>query len=196
VVRAKTGERCGVRKAGQPQLGGMVQESMEGADEDTSEPHTAFWRGELGKFLYAKTEEEAVSALAGALASDVPMPDWFRRVLAAMLENGGVVDGEMSWTIKVVRRRDTKHVRGMLAVYAQCKEIGTLIEAGMSQTAACRRVAEQCGKTQRSVEMAYGAYRERLDMMIGESKRRAEAAMARSKTLRDNLGFGSHREDD
>jgi hypothetical protein len=170
--------------------------SMENSDEDAPEAHIAFWRGELAKFLYAKTEEEAISALVGALTSEVPMPDGFRRVLAGMLENGGVVDGGMSWTIKVVRRRDTKHIRGMLLVYNQCRQVETLVKAGMSSGAACREVAEHCGKTQRSVEIAYETYRKRHHMAIGELRRRAEAAMQRSKALRENLRYGSQLEDD
>jgi hypothetical protein len=168
---------------------------MEASEEDAPEPHAAFWRGEMAKFLYAKTEEEAISALAGALTSEVPMPDGFRRVLAAMLEKGGVVDGEMSWTIKVVRRRDTKHVRGMLLVHQQCKEVEALVRGGSSPTAACREVAKKSGKSQRSVEVAYQEHRKRLDMAIGESKRRAEAAMQRSRALRENLGFRGQPED-
>jgi hypothetical protein len=169
---------------------------MASSDEDASEAHIAFWPGELARFLYVKTEEEAISALAGALTSEVPMPDGFRRVLAGMLENGGVVDGEMSWTIKVVRRRDTKHIRGMLSVYAVCKEIERLVQEGMLPTVACREVAKQCGKSQRGIEIAYKTYRTRMEMAIGEPRRMAEAAMQRSKVLRENLRVGSHLEDD
>jgi hypothetical protein len=174
----------------------MGQGPIASLDEDPPEAHVAFWRGELARFLYAKTEEEAISALAGALRSEVPMPDGFRRVLAGMLENGGVVDGEMSWTIKVVRRRDTKHIRGMLSVYAACKEVERLVSEGMLPTVACRVVAGQCGKSQRSIEIAYQTHRKRLDMAIGEPKRRAEAAMRRSKALPENLRSGSQLEDD
>ena len=120
-------------------------------DEEAPEAHFAFWRGELARFLYAKTEEEAIAALVGALTSEVPMPDGFRRVLARMLENGGAVDGEMSWTIKVVRRRDTKHIRGMLSVYAACKEVERLVQGGMLRAVACREVAERLGPRSRSV---------------------------------------------
>jgi hypothetical protein len=148
---------------------------MAGSDEEGHpQSHIAFWRGELAKFLYAKTEEEAISALAGALTSEVPLPDGFRHVLAAMLQNGGVVDGGTSWTIKVVRRRDTKHIRGMLGVYTQCKQVATLVSEGMLPTAACREIASRCGKSQRSLEIAYKNYRERVDMAIEEPKRRRE----------------------
>jgi hypothetical protein len=95
------------------------------------------------------------------------MPDGFWRVLAAMLEKGGVVDGEMSWTIKVVRRRDTKHIRGMLLVHEQCKKVEALLREGSSPTAACREVAEQFGKSLRSIEIAYQEHRKRWDMAVG-----------------------------
>jgi hypothetical protein len=67
-----------------------------------------------------------------------------------------------------------------------------------SKTAACREVANRAGKrkTQRAVEIAYNECAEFMYRLIEEPKRRAEAAMQRSKALRENLRSGSELEDD
>jgi hypothetical protein len=160
---------------------------MESPDEGVPEPEIEFWRREFGKFLHAKTKAEAISTLVDLLKSELPVPDIFRRVLADMLETGGVRSPDYSWTIQVVKRRDGKQTRGRLAVYAACKEVQELVDKGSLPTVACREVATRRGKTQRSVEKAYQAHLKVLDMAVGEARRRAEAAMQRSKTLRESL---------
>jgi hypothetical protein len=101
-------------------------------DEGERDANVAFWKTEFGKFVYAETEAEAVSVLVTALRSEEAMPDILRLVLADMLETGGVRGTiEPSWTIKIVRRRDTKQTKGRLDVYAACKEVQRLVEKGM-----------------------------------------------------------------
>jgi hypothetical protein len=161
--------------------------AMEISDEGNSNANVAFWRRQFERFLYAATETEAVSALAEALRSDAVMPSIFRLVLADMLETGGVRGPDLSWTIKVIKRRDVKQTRGRLGVYAACKEVQELVDKGSLPTVACRQVATQRGKTQRSIEKAYQDYLKIMDMSVGEARRRAEAAMERSKALREGL---------
>jgi hypothetical protein len=159
---------------------------MEISDEG-SEANIAFWKTEFGKFVYAETEAEAVSVLVNALRSEEAMPDILRLVLADMLETGGVRGTiEPSWTIKIVRRRDTKQTKGRLDVYAACKEVQRLVEKGMPPAVACREVAKNLGKgkTQRSIEIAYQAHLKLMDRALGETKRRVQAAMQRSKRAR------------
>ena len=80
---------------------------MEIANEDALEPDVAYWRKEFQKFVYAKTQSEAVVALVDVLRSEFDMPHIFRLVLADMLETGGVRSSiEPAWTIQVVKRRD------------------------------------------------------------------------------------------
>jgi hypothetical protein len=161
---------------------------MEIANEDALEPDVAYWRKEFQKFVYAKTQSEAVVALVDVLRSEFDMPHIFRLVLADMLETGGVRSSiEPAWTIQVVKRRDSKQTKSRLAVYAACKEVQGLVDQGESPTAACRAIATRSRKSQRSIEVAYQNYVALMDKMIGEPKRRAEAAMARSKALRRRL---------
>ena len=170
---------------------------MEISDEGDSEVTVAFWRRQFERFLCAATETEAVSALA-ALRSDTVMPHIFRLVLADMLEGGSVRLPEETWTIRVTRRRDAAQTKTRIAVWEQYKEVQKLIYQGKSKTAACREVANRAGKrkTQRAVEIAYNECAELMSRLIEEPKRRAEAAMQRSKALRENLRSGSELEDD
>ena len=161
---------------------------MEISDE-SSDANIAFWQRQFERFLYAASEIEAVSALTDALRSDAAMPNIFRRVLADMLEGGSVRLSEDSWTIRAVRRRDAAQTKARIAVWEQYKEVQELIYQGKSKTAACREVANRDGKlkTQRAVEIAYNECAELLSRLIEEPKRRAEAAIQRSKALRENL---------
>ena len=89
-----------------------------------SEANIAFWKREFGKFVYAKTEAEAVSVLVNALRSENAMPDILRLVLADMLETGGVRSTiDPSWKIKIVRRGDTMLTNMRLGAYAYCKDV-------------------------------------------------------------------------
>ena len=162
---------------------------MEIANEDALEPDVAHWRKEFQKFVYAKTQSEAVVTLVDVLRSEFDMPHIFRLVLADMLETGGVRSSiEPAWTIQVVKRRNSKQTKSRLAVYAACKEVQGLVDQRESPTAACRAIASRSPrKSQRSIEVAYQNYVALMDKEIGEAKRRAEAAMARSKTLRRRL---------
>jgi hypothetical protein len=171
---------------------------MEISDEGDSEVTVAFWRRQFERFLCAATETEAVSALAEALRSDTVMPHIFRLVLADMLEGGSVRLPEETWTIRVTRRRDAAQTKTRIAVWEQYKEVQKLIYQRKSKTAACREVANRAGKrkTQRAVEIAYNECAELMSRLIEEPKRRAEAAMQRSKALRENLRSGSELEDD
>jgi hypothetical protein len=165
---------------------------MEISDEG-SEANIAFWKTEFGKFVYAETEAEAVSVLVNALRSEEAMPDILRLVLADMLETGGARSTiDPCWTIKVVRRRDAKQTKARLDVYAECKEVQRLVEKRMLPAVACREVAKNLGKrkTQRSIEIAYQAHLKLMDRALGEARRRAQAAMQRSKALRENLVDG------
>jgi hypothetical protein len=156
---------------------------MEIANEDALEPDVAYWWKEFQKFVYAKTQSEAVVALVDVLRSEFDMPHIFRLVLADMLETGGVRSSiEPAWTIQVVKRRDPKQTKSRLAVYAACKEVQGLVDQGESPTAACRAIASRSRKPQRSIEVAYQNYVALMDKMS-----RAEAAMARSKALRRRL---------
>jgi hypothetical protein len=206
MVRAQGGERASLRKARSVASCGPAREAsavivrpptstrwaqmgaMEGSDEDLPEAEIEFWRSQFQKFVYAKSESAAVAALAEALRSDLAMPDIFRLVLADMLETGGIRGTiEPSWTIKAVRRRDTKQTRGHLAVYAVCKEVHRLVDQGALPTVACREVAKLHNRTLRSVEKSYQSYVQILDNTLGEAKRRADAAIARSKAMREGL---------
>ena len=110
----------------------------------------------------------------------------------------GVRLPEETWTIRVTRRRDAAQTKTRIAVWEQYKEVQKLIYQGKSKTAACREVANRAGKrkTQRAVEIAYNECAELMSRLIEEPKRRAEAAMQRSKALRENLRSGSELEDD
>jgi hypothetical protein len=50
---------------------------MEIANEDALEPDVAYWRKEFQKFVYAKTQSEAVVALVDVLRSEFDMPHIF-----------------------------------------------------------------------------------------------------------------------
>jgi hypothetical protein len=168
---------------------------MEDLDKDSAEmiptdnpaAIEAFWKGEFAKFVSAKTESEAVAALAGALRSEWAMPHIFRRVLADMLEGGSVRSSEESWAISAVRREDAKQTRARLAVWQQYKEVQELIHEGKLLAVACREVARQHGKTQRAVEIAYKEHADWMFKLIEEPRKRAEAAMQRWKALRESL---------
>jgi hypothetical protein len=47
------------------------------SDEGERDVNVAFWKTKFGKFVYAKTEAEAVSVLVNALRSEKAMPDIF-----------------------------------------------------------------------------------------------------------------------
>ena len=175
----------------------MGRGPMEISDEGDRDANVAFWQMQFERFLCAATETEAVSALAEALRSDAVMPHIFRLVLADMLEGGSVRLPEETWTIRVTRRRDAAQTKTRIAVWEQYKEVQKIYQ-GKSKTAACREVANRAGKrkTQRAVEIAYNECAELMSGLIEEPKRRAEAAMQRSKALRENLRSGSELEDD
>jgi hypothetical protein len=160
---------------------------METSDEGGSDANVAFWRGQFEKFVYAATETEAVSALAEALRSDAVMPHIFRLVLADMLEGGSIRLSDPSWAIRAVRRQDAKQTRGRIAVWQQYREVRELISHGKSMTVACREVARRCGKTQRAVEIAYKECADLMTKLMEEPRKRVEAAMQRSKALRETL---------
>ena len=154
---------------------------------DDPEEIVAFWKGEFAKFVSAKTESEAVAVLVGALRSEWAMPDDFRLVLADMLEGGSVRLDEPTWTIRAIRRQDAKQTRARIAVWHQYKEVQELINQGELMTVACREVAGRHGKTQRAVEIAYKEHAELMLKLIEEPRKRAEAAMQRSKARRESL---------
>ena len=160
--------------------------AMEISDEG-SDANIAFWQRQFQRFLYAATETEAVSALADALRSDAVMPHIFRLAIADMLEGGSVRLDEPSWTIRAVWRQDAKQTRARIAVWQQYKEVQELINQGTLMTVACREVAGRHGKTQRAVEIAYKEHAELMFKLIEEPRKRAEAAMQRSKALRESL---------
>jgi hypothetical protein len=199
MVRAKGTERCGACQTERPRLGGWNQAPMGTSNEGERDANVAFWQRQFAKFIYAATEAEAVSALTDALRSDAAMPDIFRLALADMLEGGGSVRlSEESWTVRAVRRRDAAQTKARIAVWEQYKEVQELIYQGKSKTAACREVANRDGKlkTQRAVEIAYNECAELLSRLNEEPKRRAEAAMQRSKALREKLRSTGELEDD
>jgi hypothetical protein len=173
-----------------------VARAMEISDEGDGDANVAFWRGQFARFLYAATEIEAVSALADALRSDAAMPNIFRLVLADMLEGGSVRLDKPSWTIRAVRRQDAKQTRARIAVWEQYKEVQELINKGKLMTVACREVAGRHGKTQRAIEIAYKEHVDLMYKLVEEPRKRAAAAMQRSKALRENLGYGGQLEDD
>jgi hypothetical protein len=179
---------------------------MEGPDEDvpdaemipTDDPEAivAFWKGEFAKFLYAKTESEAAAALAGALRSEWAMPDDFRLILAGMLEGVGVRLTDPSWTIRAVRRRDEKLTKVRITAWKHYREVQELINNGMLMTVACKEVARRRNKEQRAIEITYKNCAETMYQLVGEPRKRAEAASRRSKALRQTLRDGSQLEDD
>ena len=161
--------------------------AMEDSDEGDRDANVAFWRRQFERFLYAATETEAVSALADALRSDAVMPRIFRLALADMLEGGSVHLSDPSWTIRAISRWDAKQTRARIAVWQQYKEVQELINQGKLMTVACRKVASRHGKTQRAVEIAYKEHADLMAELIEEPRKRVEAAMQRSKALRESL---------
>jgi hypothetical protein len=160
---------------------------VEISDEGDREANVAFWHSQFERFLNAATETEAVSALTDALRSDATMPHIFQLALADMLEGGSVRLSEPSWTIRAVRRQDAKQTRARIAVWQQYKEVQELINHGKLITVACREVASRHGKTQRAVEIAYKEHADLMAKLIEEPRKRVEAAMQRSKALRESL---------
>jgi hypothetical protein len=169
---------------------------MEISDEGDSEVTVAFWQRQFEKFLYAATETEAVSALTDALRSDAAMPNIFRLVLADMLEGGSVRLSEESWTIRAMRRRDADITKIKLTAWKHYKEVQALINDGMSKTGACKEVARRRNKEQRAIEISYNKHANLMRQLVEEPRKRVDAAMQRSRALRENPGFRSHPKDD
>lgn len=163
---------------------------------DDPEAIVAFWKGEFAKFIYAKTESEAAAALAGALRSEWAMPDDFRLILADMLEGVGVRLPDPSWTIRAVRRRDENLTKIRTTAWKHYKEVQELINNGMSMTRACKEVARRRNKEQRAIEITYNNCADMMYQLVEEPRKRAEAAIHRSKALRQTLRYGSRPEDD
>ena len=160
--------------------------AMEISDEGDGDANGAFWQRQFERFLYAATETEAVSALADALRSDAAVPNIFRLALADMLEGVGVRLDEPSWTIRAVRRRDETLTRIQLSAWKHYEEVKELITNGLSMTAACKEVARRRNKEQRAIEITYNKCAGIMYQLIEEPRKRAEAAMQRSKALRAN----------
>ena len=163
---------------------------------DDPEAIAAFWKGEFAKFVYAKTESEAAAALAGALRSKWAMPDEFRLILADMLEGVGVRLPDPSWTIRAVRRRDASLTKIRLTAWKHYKEVQELINNEMSMTGACKEVARRRNKDQRAIEITYNKYADTMYQLVEEPRKRAEAAIHRSKALRQTVRHRSRPGDD
>jgi hypothetical protein len=172
------------------------EDGVEMIPTDDPEAIVAFWKGAFAKFLYAKTESEAAAALAGALRSEWVLPDDFRLVLANMLEGVSVRLSEESWTIRAVRRRDAAQTKIKLTAWKHYKEVHALMSDGMSKTGACKEVARRRHKEQRAIEISYNKHANLMRPWVEEPRKRAEAAMQRSKALRENLRSGSQLEDE
>jgi len=172
------------------------EDGVETIPTDDPEAIVAFWKGAFAKFLYAKTESEAAAALAGALRSEWVLPDDFRLVLADMLEGGSVHLTETSWTLRPVRRRDADITKIKLTAWKHYKEVHALISDGMSKTGACKEVARRRNKDQRAIEISYNKHANLMRQLVEEPRKRAEAAMRRSKALPENLRSGSQLEDE
>jgi hypothetical protein len=174
----------------------MGRGPMEISDEGERDANVVFWQRQFERFLYAATETEAVSALTDALRSDAAMPNIFRLVLADMLEGGSVRLSEESWTIRAVRRRDADITKIKLPAWKRYREVQALINDRMSKTGACKEVARRHNKDQRAIEISYNKHAALMRQLVEEPRKRAEAAMQRSKALRQTLRYGSRPEDD
>ena len=149
--------------------------------------------GEFAKFVYAKTESEAAAALAGALRLEWAMPGF---ILADMLEGVGVRLPDPSWTIRAVRRRDESLTKIRLTAWKHYKEVQELINNGMPMTGACKEVARRRNKDQRAIEITYNKYADTMYQLVEEPRKRAEAAIHRSKALRQTARHRSRPGDD
>jgi hypothetical protein len=172
------------------------EDCVEMIPTDDPEAIAAFWKREFAKFIRAKTEREAVAALAAALRSEWAMSNDFRLTLAAMLEGLSPRLSYPSWTIRAVKRRDADITKIQSIAWKHYKEVQELINNGMSKTGACKEVAGRRNKEQRAIEISYNKHANLVRRLIEEPLKRAEAAAQRSRTLRENRGFRSHPEDD
>jgi hypothetical protein len=94
-----------------------------------------FWRAAFQSFVTAKSKAEAIEALSGALRSEKEMPHIFRRVLADMLETGGVRGTWYpAWKLAVVLREDVKETKIRLDSWAAYSEVQELIDKDMIST--------------------------------------------------------------
>jgi hypothetical protein len=147
---------------------------------DTTE--LEFWRAAFQSFVTAKSKAEAIEALSGALRSEKEMPHIFRRVLADMLETGGVRGTWYpAWKLAVVLREDVTETKIRLDSWAAYSEVQELIDKGMKPTPACREVAARRNKLQRTIEKAYEKHNAEMQKIMGEARERVVPVIERSK---------------
>lgn len=120
----------------------------------TEGENEAFWNDALERFVGARTAKLSVIALAEALESKEPMPEWARDVLAMMIRGRWPLVGpfHQEWTLSVVRRRDLKQHNRSERQQQIFFEVNKMVKSGHSKAHACRQVSESYGLTQRAVE--------------------------------------------
>jgi hypothetical protein len=127
----------------------------------TKNENEDFWNEALERFVGAQTAKLSAIALAKALESKEPMPEWVRDVFAMMIQGRWRLAGPLyeKWTLNVVERRDIKRHVGSVRRQQIGREVGLLVQSGHSKADAFRQVSEKCNLTLRAVEKIYASHK-------------------------------------